>query len=97
MQDDMHILLAAFSNGRKNNNVLDEFHKYDDVWHNITCNNKDSIKIRGWYNMKMSYQYKNSYYEEKTVSPPSHLYNGNPWAGKMASLTIYIEWAYRLN
>ena len=33
-------------------------------------------------NIKMSYQYRNSHYKDKTVSWPSYLSNGNPIPGK---------------
>ena len=39
----------------------------------------DGMKWRseGRLNIKMAYQYRNSYYKDKTVSLPSHLYNEN--------------------
>ena len=37
MQDGMHVSLTAISDARKH--VQQEFHQYDDMWHNITYSN----------------------------------------------------------
>ena len=43
----------------------------------ITVQPVDRLNIKTW-----SYQYRNNHYEDKTVSRPSYLHNGNPISGK---------------
>ena len=58
----------------------------------LTLKDIGKINLGPWFNMrKLSSQYRNSYYEDKTISWLSHIYNRNPYINKMSLYWIRAQ------